>query len=203
MHLLLRRGDFHMQIAFLLIGSYLIGNFLTATVVGKSFFQQNIRTEGSGNPGARNAGRVFGKKAFVVTFVGDAMKGALVILLAKWIDVDASLQLLALIAVMIGHIYPVFHKFRGGQGVSTFIGGMLAFSPLVVACFIGVFLVLYISFKNFTLAGLSAMALSPLFLYGLTKEWSQTLLACLVIAILLFAHLGDLRGFIKNKGRLN
>lgn len=192
-----------MNIAFLLIGSYLIGNFLTAAVVGKYFFRQNIRMEGSGNPGARNAGRVFGKKAFVVTFVGDAMKGALVILIAKWIGVGASLQLLALIAVMIGHIYPVFYKFRGGQGVSTFIGGMLAFSPLVVACFVGAFLVLYLLFKSFTLAGLSAMALSPLFLYILTKEWSQTLLACIVIAILLSAHFGDLRAFIQNKGRLN
>ncbi|WP_339252914.1 glycerol-3-phosphate acyltransferase [Sporosarcina sp. FSL W8-0480] len=189
-----------MKVVLLLIGAYLVGNFLTATVVGKFFFKQNIRSEGSGNPGARNAGRVFGKKAFVVTFIGDALKGALVVLLAGWLGMEGWPQLLFLIAVMLGHNYPVVHKFRGGLGVSTFIGGMLAFNPLVVACFVGAFLVLYPIFKSFTLAGLSSMTLSPLFLYALTRDWTETLLSIIVIAVLLFAHISD---FLRNKGQLN
>ncbi|MDN4606636.1 glycerol-3-phosphate acyltransferase [Sporosarcina highlanderae] len=189
-----------MKIVFLLIGAYLVGNFLTATVVGKFFFKQNIRSEGSGNPGARNAGRVFGKKAFVITFIGDALKGAFVVLVAKWMGMEGWLQLLFLIAVMLGHNYPVIHRFRGGLGVSTFIGGMLAFSPLVVACFVGAFLILYPIVKSFTLAGLSAMSLSPLFLYILTRELAETMVSCIVVAVLLFAHISD---YLKNKGQLN
>lgn len=190
-----------MDIAILLIVAYFVGNMLTATVVGKMMYQQDIRSVGSGNPGARNAGRVLGKTAFVMTFIGDAFKGAAIVLIAKWMGMDEWLQLVSIIAVMAGHIFPVIHKFRGGQGVSTFIGGMLAFNPLVVACFVVAFLVLYPFAKNFTIAGLSAMSLSPLFLFGLTKEWPQTVAAILVVAFLLFAHRKDLFSIAKGYRR--
>ncbi len=181
-----------MKIALLLISGYLVGNLLMATVIGKFLYRRDIRNAGSGNPGARNAGRVLGKTAFVLTFIGDAVKGAAVVLIAKWLGMDDWLQLLCVLAVMAGHIYPVVHKFRGGQGVSTFIGGMLAFNSLVVACFVIMFLVLYPFLKNFTAAGLSAMALSPLFLFGLTNEWAQSVVAILVVGLLIFAHRKDL-----------
>ncbi|MGN7386129.1 glycerol-3-phosphate acyltransferase [Sporosarcina sp. SAFN-015] len=180
-----------MDIAILLIVAYFVGNMLTATVVGKLFYQKDIRSAGSGNPGARNAGRVFGKAAFTIVFLGDALKGVLIVLLAKWMGVDEWIQLMCVLVVMAGHVFPIIYKFRGGQGVSTFIGGMLAFHPLVVACFVVVFLVLYPFLKNFSSAGLSAMALSPLFLFGLTKEWPQTIAAILVVAFLLFAYWKD------------
>ncbi|MCM3638622.1 bacillithiol system redox-active protein YtxJ [Sporosarcina luteola] len=180
-----------MEVTVLLICAYLIGNLLMATVIGKLLFRQDIRLAGSGNPGARNAGRVFGKTGFVLTFIGDAVKGAAVVSLARWLGMDEWLQLVCLIAVMAGHIYPIVHKFRGGQGVSTFIGGMLSFNPIVVASFVVVFLIFYPFLKNFSLVGLSAMALSPLFLFGLTKEWPQTVAAILVVALLLFAHRKD------------
>ncbi|MFC5601841.1 bacillithiol system redox-active protein YtxJ [Sporosarcina koreensis] len=186
-----------MEIALLFIIAYLAGNLLTATVVGKMVFHQDIRNSGSGNPGARNAGRVLGKTAFVMTFLGDALKGAIVVMLAKWMGMDEWIQLVCIFAVMAGHIFPVVHKFRGGQGVSTFIGGMLAFNPLVVACFVVAFLVFYPFLKNFTAAGLSAMALSPLFLFGMTKEWPQTVAAIMVVAFLLFAHRKDLLTIAK------
>ena len=143
-----------METAILLIAAYLVGNLLTATVVGKLFYKQDIRVEGSGNPGARNAGRVLGKTAFTVVFLGDAFKCAIVVLIAKWMGMDEWLQLVCVLIVMAGHIYPIVHKFRGGQGVSSFIGGMLAFNPLVVACFVVVFLVFYPFLKSFTLVGI-------------------------------------------------
>ena len=185
-----------LQTAILLIVAYFVGNLLTATIVGKVFYSKDIRIAGSGNPGARNAGRVLGKTAFTLVFLGDALKCALIVLLAKWMGMDDWLQLVSVLTVMAGHIYPVIHKFRGGQGVSSFIGGMLAFNPLVVACFVVVFLAFYPFLKNFTLVGLSAMALSPLFLFGLTKEWSQTIAAIFVVAFLLFVHRKDLHSIV-------
>ena len=190
-----------METAILLIAAYLVGNLLTATVVGKLFYKQDIRVEGSGNPGARNAGRVLGKTAFTVVFLGDAFKCAIVVLTAKWMGMDEWLQLVCILVVMAGHIYPIVHKFRGGQGVSSFIGGMLAFNPLVVACFVVVFLVFYPFLRSFTLVGISAMALSPLFLFGMTREWPQTVAAIFVVALLLFVHRKDLHiivmGYIR------
>lgn len=190
-----------MKIALLLISGYLVGNVLTATIIGKLLYRQDIRIAGSGNPGARNAGRVLGKSAFVLTFIGDALKGAIIVLIAKWMGMAEWLQLMGILAVMAGHIYPVVHKFRGGQGVSTFIGGMLAFNPLVVACFVVVFLVFYPFLKNFTVVGLSAMALSPFFLYGVTRDWSQVVASIAVVIFLLFAHGKDLYTMTKGYGR--
>lgn len=174
-----------MGIALLLIGAYGVGNFLTATFVGKLFYLRNIRLEGSGNPGARNMGRVFGKKAFVATFIGDALKGVIVVLMAKWLGFTESIQLLSLLAAMLGHIFPIFSKFRGGEGISTFIGGMLAFNPLVVGLFVAAFLVLQPLLKSFSATGLTAISLTPIFLFLVTKDWLPTVTVCLVIALLL------------------
>jgi glycerol-3-phosphate acyltransferase PlsY len=185
-----------METAILLIAAYFVGNVLTATIIGKIFFRKDIRQAGSGNPGARNAGRVLGKTAFTLVFLGDALKSALIVFIAKWMGMDEWLQLVCVLFVMAGHIYPILHKFRGGQGVSSFIGGMLAFNPLVVACFVVVFLVVYPFLRNFSLVGLSAMALSPLFLFALTREWPQTVAAILVVVFLLNVHRKDLHDII-------
>ena len=89
---------------------------------------------GSGNPGARNAGRLFGKKAFVATFVGDALKGALAVCAAKWLGFDAIVELLALVAVMLGHVFPVLLKFRGGKGSPLSSAAFLYLIPCCLPC---------------------------------------------------------------------
>ena len=131
------------MIILLLVGSYLLGNVLTGSIISKLFYKKEIRAEGSGNPGARNAGRLYGKKAFIITFLGDAVKGIIAVLVARLIGLGPEIELLALFAVVLGHVYPVLFKFHGGKGISTFIGGFLLFNPLVFAVFIGVFLILY------------------------------------------------------------
>ena len=142
-----------MKIFLLLIGAYLLGNMLTGSIVSRLFYKKEIRVEGSGNPGARNAGRLFGKKAFVATFLGDALKGVLAVVAARWLGFGMVGELLALIAVTMGHMYPALFKFRGGKGMSTFIGGLLVFNPVVFAIFAGIFLLSYPFTKSFTVAG--------------------------------------------------
>ncbi len=188
-----------MTLYILLIASYMLGNVLTASIISKFFYKKNIRVEGSGNPGARNAGRVLGRKAFVATFIGDALKGALVIIVAKWLGFGATVELLALFAVMLGHVYPLILKFRGGMGVSTFIGGMLAFSPLLFAVFVGLFLIFYPFLKSFTIAGLSAVVLMPVVLLAFSYGIPAFIVACLLSALLLFAHRDDLKEKLISK----
>ncbi|WP_342513631.1 glycerol-3-phosphate acyltransferase [Sporosarcina sp. FSL K6-1522] len=182
-----------MTLFFLLLGGYMLGNVLTASVIGTFIYKKNIRMEGSGNPGARNAGRVLGKKAFVATFIGDALKGALAVMVTKWLGFGAVIELFVLFAVMLGHVYPFILRFRGGMGVSTFIGGMLAFNPLLFAMFVGVFLLFYPMFRSFTLAGLSAVVLMPALLLVFSYEVPAMLTAGLLSALLLFAHREDLK----------
>lgn len=182
-----------MTLILLLVGSYILGNVLTGSIISNVFFKKDIRIEGSGNPGARNAGRVFGKKAFIATFIGDALKGALVIFVAKWLGFGVVVELFALFAVTLGHVYPLFLKFHGGMGVSTFIGGMLAFNPLLFAVFMGLFFVFYPFLKSFTLAGLSAVLFMPFLVLAFSYGMPVFIAACLLSLLLLFTHRDDLK----------
>lgn len=189
-----------MTILSLMMGAYIIGNMLTATIISRLFYKKEIHAEGSRNPGARNAGRLYGKKAFIATFVGDALKGAVAVFLVKQFGNHTDVELLGLFAVTFGHIYPVLYKFRGGKGVSTFIGGLLVFDPLVFVLFVALFILCYPIFKSFTLAGLSAILLVPIivliFSYGMTAG----MIACCVSMLVIYAHRADLkRNFTKEK----
>lgn len=175
------------MIILLLLCAYLLGNLLTAQIVSNVFLKKEIRNEGSGNPGARNIGRVFGKKAFVATFIGDATKGALAVFAANYFGFGTVIELLALLAVTVGHIYPVFNKFQGGKGVSTFIGGILAFNPVLVILLVGVFLIIYPFTKSFSIAGFVAIIILP---FGVFMRYGdiEFMLVFALVALLLFAH---------------
>lgn len=190
------------MIVFLLfIGSYLLGNILTATLIGNIFYKREIRAEGSGNPGARNAGRVLGKKAFVATFLGDALKGLVAVLVAKWLGFGLTIEIFALFAVMLGHIFPVFLKFRGGQGISTFIGGLIVLHLPVFGVFVVLFIVLYAFIRSFTVAGLSAISLVPVIVLSFSLGLPAFIGTCFLSGLLLFAHKDDLKEKImKGKG---
>lgn len=188
------------MVLFIIIVAYLIGNLLVGEVISRFFYKKNIRTEGSGNPGARNAGRLYGKKAFIVTFIGDALKGTFVIFLAKQLGYGTDIELLALFAVTLGHIYPIIYKFRGGKGVSTFIGGLLAFNPLVFGLFIGLFVLFYPISRSFTLAGLCAILLMPVIILGFAYDMIACLIACCISILVIYAHRDNLqKNFQKEK----
>ncbi|WP_172370360.1 glycerol-3-phosphate acyltransferase [Sporosarcina jiandibaonis] len=182
-----------MLLISLIIGSYILGNLLIGSVISTFYYKEEIRTKGSGNPGARNVGRLYGKKAFVVTFLGDALKGAIAVLAARLFGFNQLIELLVLVSVVVGHVYPILFKFRGGKGVSTFIGGLLVFSPLVFAIFASVFAILYLFVKNFTAAGISAIVSLPIILLVFSYHTQFILLTCLLCGIILVAHRGDLK----------
>ena len=126
-----------MTLILLLVGSYILGNVLTGSIISNFFFKKDIRIEGSGNPGARNAGRVFGKKAFIATFIGDALKGALAIFVAKWLGFGVAVELCALFAVTLGHVYPLFLKFPRRDGRIHFHRRHACIQSTIICCFCG------------------------------------------------------------------
>ena len=180
--------DMFMKELLLVIGAYSIGNIMTGHLLGKIFYGREIRKEGSGNAGARNAGRILGKKAFVITFFGDALKGVAAVLFAKWLDFPSEWQLLVLFAVIIGHVFPVAFKFGGGKGMSTFIGGVLTFDPLLFSVFAGVFLIFYLIFRSLTLAGVVAVFFLPVLIRFFPYSAITILTSILLSAIIIFAH---------------
>lgn len=108
--------------------SYIVGNFMTAYFVGKAY-GVNLQEQKSRNLGARNAGIVIGKAAFIWTFLGDSLKGVLVVGVGHLWHFEEWEIVLGACFVMLGHLFPFWLKFKGGKGVATFIGVGLALSP--------------------------------------------------------------------------
>ena len=108
--------------------AYLIGSFNMAIIISKFHKSSDIRDHGSGNAGMTNMLRIFGKRAATWTFIGDFAKGVIVVFIAREIGRDLHMNLdiayIAALFVMIGHIYPVYFKFRGGKGIATALGAM-------------------------------------------------------------------------------
>ena len=183
--------------------AYLIGSLSFAVIVSKFYGMADPRSYGSGNPGATNVLRSGKKLAAVLTLLGDALKGWLAVWLA--LRFQAELQLdnvtigLVAVAVLVGHMWPVFFGFKGGKGVATAVGVLLALSwPTALIC-AAVWLVMAFGFKVSSLAALVATAISPLVAWFFMPHLSW-LLAVVVIALLvLYRHQSNIRNLLSGR----
>ncbi|WP_052404894.1 glycerol-3-phosphate 1-O-acyltransferase PlsY [Bacillus rubiinfantis] len=180
------------------VSAYLIGNIMFGYLVMKYLHGKDIRMIGSGNVGARNAGRFGGKSAFVIIFLGDALKGVTVILLGRYLGYSEAMQLLGLGFAVIGHIKPITLKFKGGKGISTFIGGILAFQPLLTLVIISAFLVFYPLTKSFTLAGLGTLFMIPVVLLIGSDKVINCFIIFTIIILILLAHSQNIKERLTN-----
>lgn len=115
--------------------SYLAGSLMTAWWIGK-WKKVNLQQEKSGNLGARNAGAVLGKHAFFLTFLGDALKGAIIIAAGYSIQFSDWVIAIGGFFVILGHLFPFWLKGKGGKGISTFIGAGLTYDPILFSLFV-------------------------------------------------------------------
>lgn len=169
----------------LVIISYLLGNISCGYLVGRFIFNEDIRTHGSKNAGTTNALRLYGAKAGAITLLGDLLKGFIAVIIsyfvAKNLGVDHNLaRYLSLVAVVFGHNWPVFLRFRGGKGVATTYGGVLAISPLVTI-FAAIFLAICIISTNYMSVGsMLSISLMPILFFirgDITGVWFGIVLA--------------------------
>lgn len=152
--------------------AYLLGSIPTAVWYGRAFFNLDIRQHGSGNAGATNTFRVLGKRAGTIVLLVDALKGYAAASLAFFVNTLyplsenelLSYQLLFGFLAVIGHLYPVFAQFRGGKGVATLLGMVLAIRPDVAAVCIGIWLVVVIASQFVSLGSLLAALAFPVLL---------------------------------------
>lgn len=170
-------------------------------LVVKFFHQEDIRQHGSGNVGARNAGRLHGKIAFILIFLGDALKGAGVVVGAIMLHFPEYVQLLGLALAIIGHIKPVTLMFRGGKGISTFIGGVIAFNPLLIPFILLTFLIIYPFSKSFTFSGLGAFLVIPICLVYQGYDWLSCLIITGILCLIFLAHSENIKERLNNFGR--
>lgn len=141
---------------FFIVGAYLLGSISSAILACKLLQLPDPRTQGSGNPGATNVLRMAGKKLAILVLIGDALKGALPVLLAKYVGCTMSELSWIACAAFLGHLYPVFFGFRGGKGVATAIGGLLALAWPLACTALLTWLVVLIVFRYVSLASIIA-----------------------------------------------
>lgn len=153
-------GNNLLDILLIMLISYSIGNFSTSYILGKLIKKTDIRTKGSGNAGATNALRVFGKKIAIVTFLLDALKGVIAVIIGQMI-LGYTGGLIAGVFAVIGHDFPIVLKFKGGKGIATTIGAATFINPIpaIIAIIIG--LIIIIKTKYVSLGSVSAIALVP------------------------------------------
>ncbi len=155
------------------IGAYLIGSANTSVIISKKFFGKDIRSEGSGNAGATNTLRSFGKKAAALVFFLDFSKGLITVAAAKclvfFLDAPYECMLLAGFFVQAGHCFPVFFRFRGGKGVATAAGAATGVMPLVALILLAVFAVIVFSKKIVSLASGICAAIYPVLTFFLSN----------------------------------
>lgn len=187
-----------LDVVLVVVIGYLLGNIATSYFLGKIFENKDIRNYGSGNAGATNALRVFGVKIAATTFICDALKGVLAVLIGRWILGDNG-ELIAGLFVIIGHNWPIFLKFKGGKGIASTIGVMLTVNYIVALITILIGLIIVIKTKYVSLGSVTAMALLPIIGVLVVRPFELKLfLFTLVLSIMaIYRHKSNIKRLLN------
>jgi len=186
-----------------IVAAYLLGSISFAVITSKLFGLADPRTYGSGNPGATNVLRSGKKAAAALTLFGDAAKGWLAVFLAiHFSPPGVSFTMLAAavaLAVFIGHLFPVFLHFKGGKGVATALGVLLALNVWVGLGGLATWLFMAVVFRYSSLSALTAAVATPVyaFLMGLPQEW--VLASGIMSLLLIWRHKSNIQNLLAGK----
>lgn len=191
--------------------AYLIGSISFAVVVSKCMRLPDPHTYGSGNPGATNVLRTGNKLAAVLTLIGDALKGYFAVMLARVLLGDQSLSANlgswvlcgVVLAVFLGHLFPVFHDFKGGKGVATACGILFGVNWILGAATLGTWIIVATFMRYSSLAALAAAVFGPIyfvFLFGFQPMGIALLAVC---CLLIWRHRSNIQNLINgNESRI-
>ena len=192
----------------LIVIAYLLGSIPTSVWIGRRFHGKDVRDYGSGNAGATNTIRVLGWKAGIPVLIIDLIKGWLAVQLAYLThfyiphsDDFITYQLFLGIAAMLGHIFPIYVGFKGGKGVATLFGVILALSPVATIVCIGVFLLIALLTKYVSLGSIVAGFSFPFILILIfhTTTPSLMIFSLIVAILLLFTHQKNIERLLRNE----
>jgi glycerol-3-phosphate acyltransferase PlsY len=178
------------------MGAYLMGSVSFAIVVSKLLRLEDPRTYGSQNPGATNVLRTGNKLAAVLTLVGDCAKGWFAVVLAIYFSTPLELGItgvsLAAFAVFAGHVWPIFFGFKGGKGVATALGVLLALSPPVGVTTLCTWIIIAYTYRYSSLAALVAAVFAPIYQLLLFGPGVKLVAIFLMSVILIYRHRGNI-----------
>lgn len=195
-------------VLLLILLAYILGSIPFAVVVSRVMRLRDPRTFGSRNPGATNVLRSGNKKAAVLTLLGDVAKGWVAVAIAIWagarFGLPAVVVALCAVAVFLGHVYPVFLKFRGGKGVATALGVLLGLNPWLALATAATWLIVAYASRYSSLAAIASAVFAPLyFILGSNVVWpvnrSYAVAIVVISVILLFRHQDNIGRLLRGK----
>lgn len=191
----------------MLTAAYLLGSIPTAVWIGKFFYRIDVREYGSGNAGATNTFRVLGKKAGIPVLLIDVMKGFAAVSLAHCSGYVPhttqfiNLQLVLGIASLIGHIFPIFASFRGGKGIATLLGIILAVHLYAALIAMGIFIVVLLISSYVSLSSITAAVMFPVIVIVIFRETvpSLVIFSILIAIMVLITHQKNIERLLRRE----
>lgn len=185
----------------------MLGSIPTAVWIGKYFYKIDVREYGSGNAGATNTFRVLGKKAGIPVLLIDVLKGFAAVNLAHISNYTPhsyqfiNLQLVLGIASLIGHIFPIFASFRGGKGIATLLGIVLAVHLYAALIAMGIFIIILLLTSYVSLGSMTAAVLFPVIVVGIFKETVPSLIifSILIAIMVLITHQKNIERLLRRE----
>lgn len=171
----------------LVILAYLLGSIPSAVWIGKRFYGIDVREHGSHNAGATNTMRVLGRRAALPVFVIDAAKGYAAVMISFLSPLEPFsepfmyLRIVLIAAAILGHIFPVFAGFKGGKGVATISGCLIAMAPIPLACSFLCFIIILLTTHYVSLGSITGGVLFPLFVYLKFVIWGEPVSPTLIV----------------------
>ena len=174
-------------------GGYLVGSIATAILVARALGLGDPRLSGSGNPGATNILRIGGRKAALLTLLGDLIKGVVPIVIARLLGLEDWALAAVALATFLGHLYPVFFGFRGGKGVATALGILLALMPVLGLSILGLWILVFAVTRVSSMAALLAAIGAVPIVFAVSSETSMRVLIMVLVLLILWRHRGNIR----------
>ena len=181
------------------LAAYLIGSISCSILIARVMQLPDPRSLGSGNPGTTNMLRTGSKKAAVITLLGDLLKGLIPILIARWIGFDLLILCLMALAAIIGHIFPVYYRFKGGKGVATTLGVFLAISWQLAICCVVIWICIAKITGYSSLAAILTIAFLPITAYFFNQPLIVIYLACFVAIVVIWRHQSNIKNLLSGK----
>ncbi len=180
------------------IAAYLCGSIPTGVLIAK---RQGITVSeaGSGNIGATNVARTAGKKAGILTLVGDVLKGLLPVLVVGWLGLGEIVQASTAVMAILGHLFSVFMRFSGGKGVATGLGVFLGLAPTAILTALLGFVIVFAATRFVSFASLIAAALTPFLIFFLSYPRPHNIAGIIIAVLIILRHHENISRLMKGK----
>ena len=177
--------------------AYLLGSFSFGLFVARWYGQADLRERGSGNIGATNVARTVGRTPALLTLLGDSAKGCLAVLLAQWWGASLTITALAALAAVLGHMFPLYHRFQGGKGVATSLGVMIPLLPWPTLGAVVVWVAVILSLRYVSVASMIAALAVPVLAFLRGDPPPSVAAASVAAVLILAAHRGNLQRLVQ------